>query len=90
MQTLYLQQIRRRLAVRLRNRRIAEGFRTNQELADAIYADQRIRIDPDLLVSIERCLIDCPISTLWVMAEFYRVSINQRIAMQYEAFMGLN
>lgn len=90
MHAIYLRQVRRRLAIRLRNRRLAEGFRSNQELSEAIYQDQSVRISAKLLTSIERGRTDCPIDILWILAEFYRVSIPQRLAMQYEAIMGMN
>ena len=71
------QQTRRDIARRIRRNRVAEGFRNNEELVEAIYTELKVLVDPEILDAIEAARTDCPGHTLAVLAVFYDVSMDE-------------
>lgn len=68
--------IRQKAARGLRRFRIIEGYRSNEELVEAVYLQSKILLDPNHLYEMEREERDCSIEILTVLAGFYNCSID--------------
>ncbi len=68
--------IRQKAARGLRRFRIIEGFRSNEELVEAVYLELKVLLDPNELYEMERQERDCAIEVLTVLANFYKCSID--------------
>ncbi|MCR9144198.1 MAG: hypothetical protein NXI24_18260 [bacterium] len=71
--------IRQKAARGLRRFRIIEGFRSNEELVEAIYLELKVLLEPAQLYEMERQERECSIETLSVLAAFYKCSIDHLI-----------
>ncbi|MEQ9364142.1 MAG: hypothetical protein RIF32_07870 [Leptospirales bacterium] len=68
--------VRQKAARGLRRFRIIEGFRSNEELVEAVYLELKVLLDPKELYQMERQELDCAIEVLSVLAAFYKCSID--------------
>ena len=75
----------RAIGRRIRRYRITEGYRSNYELADAVYYDSQVLIDPNHLDEVESFFRFPATDVLVPLADLYGCSVDELLGDQSTA-----